>query len=69
MKTKKEINEEKARLICEAISTPEGRELLEFKMWFPMADFTNPRRKTETEIQWARRVMGIFRDEVANMKK
>ena len=64
METKKAINERKAKEIAEAISTPEGRIILEAHMWNPLPRGLDVKKSWETELEWAARVMGKFRRQV-----
>ena len=59
-----QINKEKLETIAERISTPEGRITLEAHMWNPMPRGKDVRMSSETELEWAQRVMGNFRSKV-----
>lgn len=59
---KEAINKEKAKIIADLISTPEGRIILEAHMWNPLPMGNDARRRDETELEWAKRVMRRFSD-------
>ena len=64
METRQEINDKKARDIAEMLESPESRVILEAHMWFPLTIGWDCKRSDETELQWAKRVMGAFRARV-----
>jgi len=64
MESKKEINFRKLQEIQERISTPEGRIILDAHMWNPLPRGVDAKMSSETELEWANRVMHKFRRKV-----
>ena len=65
IKTKKQINEEQADKIAEAISTPEGRIALYVNTWFP---FDRYKIYGETEQQRVNRLYSVLQREAQEIE-
>ena len=52
---KKPINEDKAKIIADAINDPIQRKILYAKTWFPLERSYFPYNSNETEEEWADR--------------